>query len=72
MPTNTPQHIDTLRPNGVDVLLMRRTSNGTVKTSVGCRWAGGEIRGWFGSRPPTHWVELPPFVIGNRYAQKKG
>lgn len=59
-----PKPISELPPNGVDVLLLRRTGNGNVKTSVGCRWAGGAIRGWFGVRPPTHYVELPPFPVG--------
>lgn len=58
----TPTKIEELAPDGIRVLLMRRTSNETVKTAVGCRWPGeSTFRGWFGARPPTHWVDLPTF-----------
>ena len=56
-----PKYITELPNNGVPVLLMRRTGNDTVKTSVGYRYADMSIRGWYGSRPPTHWCELPNF-----------
>ncbi len=56
-----PNYIDTLPPNGINVLLMRRTGNITVKTAVGSRWADGKIHDWFAARPPTYWVELPPW-----------
>ena len=45
-----PEKIEELPNNGIKVLLMRRTTNDTVKTSVGYRDAFGNIRGWFGSR----------------------
>jgi len=48
-------------PDGVKILLMRRTGNDTVKTSVGSVWPGGVIRGWYGSRPPTHFCSIPPY-----------
>ena len=54
--------INELNPDGVKVLLMRRTSSGTVRTSVGSMWPGGQIRGWDGFRPPTHFCPLPPFT----------
>lgn len=66
---HVPLAIETLPNNGVDVLLMRRTTNITVKTSVGHRYATGEIRGWFGAKPPTHWINLPPF--DNAYHRRK-
>ena len=59
---NSMQSIDDLPNNGIKVLLARRTSNDTVKTSVGYRDAYGSIYGWFGARPPTHFVALPPFA----------
>ena len=53
--------IEELPNDGVRVLLMRRTGNDTVKTSVGYRSAFGVIQEWFGLRPPTHFTVLPPF-----------
>lgn len=58
---NYPQPISELPNNGVPVLLMRRTTNNTVKTSVGYRYADMSIRGWFGAKPPTHFIGLPTF-----------
>lgn len=59
-----PRSIVELPNNGVPVLLMRRTTNDTVKTSVGYRYADMTIQGWNGTRPPTHWCELPNFGGG--------
>ena len=56
-----PQLIKELRPDGVNVLLMRRTTNYTVATSVGSLWPGGTFRGWKYRRPPTHFIDLPHF-----------
>jgi len=56
-----PERIEELPNNGITVLLMRRTTNNTVKTSVGYRDAFCRIQGWYGSRPPTHFIGLPYF-----------
>lgn len=52
--------IETLPNNGVNVLLLRRTSNNTVKSCVGFRSASGAIIGWSGARPPSPVVLLLP------------
>jgi hypothetical protein len=57
-----PRPITELSNNGIRVLLMRRTTNDTVKTSIGYRDARGNIQGWFGAKPPTHWTGLPNFA----------
>lgn len=44
-----PAPITELPNNGIKVLLMRRTTNDTVKTAVGYRDARGELRGWYAS-----------------------
>lgn len=53
--------IEELPNSGIMVLLMRRTGNHSVRTSVGCRDAFGEILFWRGARSPTHYTDLPPF-----------
>ena len=58
-----PTKIEELSNSGIRVLLMRRTTNDTVKTAVGSRDAFGNIRGWYGSRPPTHFCKLPAFPV---------
>lgn len=57
---NNPTPISELSPDGVNVLLMRRTGNDTVKAAVGCMWPGGKFKGWYNARPPTHFCALPP------------
>lgn len=58
----SPMPIEQLGNDGIKVLLMRRTGNDSVKTSVGYRDARGRIEGWFGARPPTHFINLPNFA----------
>lgn len=60
------KYLSELPNNGVKVLLMRRTTNNTVKTSVGYRAANMSIQGWHGAKPPSHWIDLPPFGGGTK------
>lgn len=53
--------IDTLPGNRERALLVRRTGEETVKTSVGYRDPAGKIWGWHGANPPTHYTSLPPW-----------
>jgi hypothetical protein len=57
-----PQPIDQLRAQDGEVLLMRRTGEMNVKVSVGWMRHDGVLRNWFGSRPPTHFCNLPPYA----------
>lgn len=53
--------ISELGNTGVRVVLIRRTGQDTVKTSVGYRDAAGNIRNWYGANPPTHFCALPAY-----------
>jgi hypothetical protein len=53
--------ISELKNAGVRVLLMRRSGEDTVQTSVGWLDSTGKLRGWFAKNPPTHFCAVPPF-----------
>jgi hypothetical protein len=63
---DTLQKIGSLPNDGVRVVLIKRTGQDTVMSSMGYRDVAGNIRGWYGKRDPTHWARAP--VASERFS----